>query len=201
MLDTDEAGNEINVSYTWNTAHFRGRDGASYIKEYTDDETTEASLYSPERLRGVNLILYVTRDDDTENMPSPNTGIAGYVHGYTLPGASGALPKDIARNSKGEYWSRGNRCQAGQMAGRTVKTVTTILCVLCTLATLGVGYMFGVSFGSLVSLVCTVIMSIGWIRGRPWLVDHYAGQTGEVGYEPDDTVEKTASYYVLRGLE
>jgi hypothetical protein len=201
MLDTDEAGNEISVPHIWKTAYFRGRDGASYIKEYHADETTEASLYSPERLRGVNLMLYVTRGDDTENKPSPNTGIAGYVDGYTLPGASGALPKDIARNSKGEYWSRGNRCQAGQMAGQTVKTVTTILCVLCTLATLGVGYMFGVSFGSLVSLVCAVVMLIGLIRGRPWLVDHYAKKTGEVGYEPDDTVEKTPAYYVLRGLE
>jgi len=169
VSDIDEQGNDISYPVTVKTVRFVGEDGKTYIKSYEegryeqDDE--DAVLYRPERLRG-KLTLYV--DDE------------GYVYGYSGPG--GSVPTDISRNAKGEYWSRGNRCQAIMKTSSTMKIVNIILLILSVIAVIWTGYAFGISFGSLMSLVCCILFVVTSFRGRRALENHYAKQTGEVGW-------------------
>jgi hypothetical protein len=166
VTDIDENGKDIIVPINVTKVFFRGDDGTTYTKSYEQGDE-DAILYSPQRLRGKNLMLYVAD---------------GYVYGYTVVGDGGGLPKDIGQNAKGEYWLRGNPCQAINKAGSTMKIVNIVLVILSTLSVVGVGLAFGVALASLLSLVCCILFVIVSLQGRRALERHYVTQTGEVGY-------------------
>jgi len=171
VTDMDENGNDIVRSVNVIKVYFRGDDGKTYIKSYEQGQyeqgDEDAILYSPQRLRGKNLILYVND---------------GYVYGYTVAGSGGGLPKDIGQNAKGEYWLRGNPCQAINKAGDTMKIINILLIILSAVAVLGVGFAFGVLLASLLSSVCCILFVIVSLQGRRALERHYVTETGEVGY-------------------